>query len=190
MRTHFRSLGIILILSLVLAACAQTPSFNQAAVNSDQADLEESLMDIEELLTNQSDNPQNQLDPSGDQKINNNWPDGLTRQDNQGAVVVTITPMNLNNPQNTLDFDVSLDTHSVDLNMNLVDLASLKTNIGVMVDAIIWDGPPGGHHVNGTLSFPSTLDDSDLLVDVSAIELTIIDLDVSERVFIWERLEQ
>ncbi len=166
MKIKFSVFGSILILGLVLTACAQSSSFGDTIVYPDRANSEI------------------------DQQIVNIWPDGLTQQDKQGAIVVTISPLNLNDPQNTLDFSVSLDTHSVDLNMDLADMATLSTNTGVMVDALTWDGPRGGHHVNGILSFPSILEDAELLVDVSALELTIQNLDVSERVFTWERLEQ
>jgi hypothetical protein len=39
----------------------------------------------------------------------------LSRTDEQGAVIVVVEPVNLDSPGETLDFEVSLDTHSVDL---------------------------------------------------------------------------
>ncbi len=54
-----------------------------------------------------------------------------TRTDEQGAVVVEVIPLNLDNPGQTLDFQVSLNTHSIDLSMDLATLATLTTDTGV-----------------------------------------------------------
>lgn len=118
---------------------------------------------------------------------NRGWPDGQTLRDNQGAVDVQVTPLNLNNPDDTLTFNVSMDTHSIDLSMNLVDLASLQTNTGLIVRASSWDAPLGGHHVSGILSFPSMINDTQILEDAIEVELVITNLDVPERIFSWER---
>ena len=66
---------------------------------------------------------------------------GLTRSDEQGAVTVEVTPLNLDNPSDQLEFDVLLDTHSVDLSMDLATLATLTTNTGVTIPATLWDAP-------------------------------------------------
>ena len=60
-----------------------------------------------------------------------------------GAVVVEIVPQKLNNPGQTLDFEVRMNTHSVDLSMNLAGLATLTTDTGKTVQAIGWDAPSG-----------------------------------------------
>ncbi len=115
------------------------------------------------------------------------WVEDAPRVDEQGAVVVEITPLNLNSPGGTLDFSVSLNTHSVDLSMDLTALATLTTDTGHTVEAVAWDAPSGGHHVRGVLSFPSGVDGEPLLKDVSRITITVVNLDVPERVFVWER---
>jgi hypothetical protein len=43
----------------------------------------------------------------------------LTRLDEQGMVTVEVTPLNLGMPGETLVFEVSMNTHSVDLSMDL-----------------------------------------------------------------------
>jgi hypothetical protein len=111
--------------------------------------------------------------------------EGTTLSDQQGAVVVEVTPLNLGNPGQTLDFQVSMNTHSVDLSMDLSTLASLATDTGLQVDAISWDGPLGGHHVSGTLSFPATVDSKPLLAGASQLTLTIRSVDSDARVFTW-----
>jgi len=57
--------------------------------------------------------------------------EGITRTDQQGAVVVEVTPLDLDQPGQTLDFQVSMNTHSVDLSMDLGALATLATDTGL-----------------------------------------------------------
>jgi len=52
--------------------------------------------------------------------------DELTRLDEQGAVVFEVTPLNLGTPAETLEFDVAMNTHSVDLSMDLAGLSTLS----------------------------------------------------------------
>ncbi len=115
------------------------------------------------------------------------WVEDVPRVDDQGAVVVEIVPLNLNSPGGTLDFSVALNTHSVDLSMDLAALATLTTDTGHTVEAVAWDAQRGGHHVRGVLSFPSGIDGEPLLKEASRITITVLNLDVPERVFVWER---
>ena len=110
----------------------------------------------------------------------------LARTDVQGAVEFVVTPLNLTAPNATLDFDVSMNTHSIDLGWDLAALSTLRTDAGVEVAGQTW--PVGsGHHYDGTLSFPATTADGRALLDGAAtLTLTIRDTDVAERVFTWE----
>ena len=110
----------------------------------------------------------------------------LARTDQQGAVTVEVTPLNLDRPGVTLDFDLALNTHSVDLNMNLANLAQLTTDGGLSVQAARWDAPSGGHHVQGKLSFPVNVDGQPLLKGAHTLTLTLRNVDVPERTFVWE----
>lgn len=112
--------------------------------------------------------------------------DGLTRTDSQGAVTLEVTPLNLDNPGDALQFDVSMSTHSVDLSMDLVTLATLTTDTGSTVQATLWDGPKGGHHVEGKLSFPASQDGKSFLAGAKQLTLTIKNVDAPERTFVWE----
>ena len=111
--------------------------------------------------------------------------EGAMRTDQQGAVVVKVTPLNLDAPGQTLDFQVSMNTHSVDLSMDLAPLATLATDAGLQAEAISWDGPSGGHHVEGTLSFPATVNGKLLLEGASQLRLTIRSVDANARIFTW-----
>jgi hypothetical protein len=105
--------------------------------------------------------------------------------DEQGAVVVEVTPLNLNTPAEKLEFEISMNTHSVDLSMDLAQLASLETDAGISVDALEWNAPRGGHHVNGKLLFPSTVDGNAVLDGATDITIQIRDVDASLRTFVW-----
>jgi hypothetical protein len=117
---------------------------------------------------------------------NSNGNGELSRIDEQGAVVFEVTPLNLGTPSDTLEFDVAMNTHSVDLGMDLAALSTLSTDNGVIVQASKWDAVPGGHHVEGTLIFPSALDGTSILEGASKLTLTIVDVDVPSRAFEWE----
>jgi hypothetical protein len=110
----------------------------------------------------------------------------LARLDEQGAVVFQVTPSNLGTPSDTLEFDVAMNTHSVDLSMDLATLSTLYTDTGATVQASKWDAIPGGHHVEGTLIFPSAQDGKPILEGASRLTLTIVNVDTASRVFEWE----
>ena len=107
--------------------------------------------------------------------------------DEQGAVTVEVGPLNLENPSETLDFEIVLNTHSVDLSMDLAALATLTTDNGKVIQATNWDAPLGGHHVSGTLSFPAQVDGNAVLDGATTITVSIADVDAPERIFTWER---
>jgi hypothetical protein len=110
----------------------------------------------------------------------------LARLDEQGAVVFEVTPLNLGTPADTLEFDVAMNTHSVDLSMDLATLSTLSTDTGVTVQASKWDAVPGGHHVSGTLVFTSAQGGQSILEGASKLTLTIVNIDAPSRVFEWE----
>ncbi|HWR65367.1 MAG TPA: hypothetical protein VN364_04565 [Bellilinea sp.] len=109
----------------------------------------------------------------------------LSRTDEQGVVVVIVTPLNLDQSGETLDFDVALDTHSVDLSMDLAQMAELSTDKGVVVKPIKWDAPMGGHHVAGILSFPGITDGVSILDGASTLTIKMIKVAAPERIFTW-----
>jgi hypothetical protein len=110
----------------------------------------------------------------------------VARIDEQGAVVVEVSPLNLGTPADTLDFSVTMNTHSVDLSMDLATLSTLITDTGVSVQATLWDAPRGGHHVEGRLIFPATKDGKSVLEGATKLTLTVRNVDAPSRVFEWE----
>jgi hypothetical protein len=113
------------------------------------------------------------------------WPNGQTLVDDQGQVTVEVTPLNLGQPDPTLDFEVALDTHSVALDMDLTLLATLSTGDGRSIAATAWDGGSGGHHLVGVLSFPAAGDDGSRLDQGGELTLTLREVNAAERLFTW-----
>lgn len=105
--------------------------------------------------------------------------------DEQGAVSVAITPLAVAQDAASLDFEVALNTHSVDLRMDLSQLATLTTDTGATVKASAWTGQAGGHHVSGVLSFPAVNDGASLLEGATTITLSLEKVDAPERTFTW-----
>ena len=112
--------------------------------------------------------------------------DSTTRVDEQGAVTIAVTPLNLDPSANTLEFDVSLNTHSVDLSMDLATLSTLVSDTGITVQATLWDARRGGHHVSGKLIFPATKDGKSVLEGARKLTLVIIDIDTASGAYEWE----
>ena len=153
------ALPLLLTLSLILAACAPSQT---APLQTDPQPASVST------------------------EASSSSSESATRTDQQGAVTVSVTPLNLDNPTDQLEFDVVLETHSIDLGMDLATLATLTTDAGVTVPASLWDAPRGGHHVDGKLIFPATKDGKSILEGASKLTLTIINVDALSRVFEWE----
>jgi hypothetical protein len=97
-----------------------------------------------------------------------------TLSDTQNRVTVEVTP---EISDNSVSFDVSLNTHSVDLNFDLAEVSYLEAG-GKIYYPSLWEGsPPGGHHRSGTLYFDN--------VNSKEFSLTIKNVGGIDRVFIW-----
>jgi hypothetical protein len=76
------------------------------------------------------------------------------QRSSSGGVTVAVTPQNLAASAKSWDFKVVLDTHSGELNDDLVKTALLLDGKGGRYVPIKWEGAgPGGHHREGTLKF-------------------------------------
>lgn len=102
-----------------------------------------------------------------------------TQTNEQGQVSIKVTPEVLSGGQGR--FRIVFDTHSVDLNQDLLKIALLTDDQGSAYTPTRWEGSgPGGHHREGTLVFESMNE------AVSSIELNLKDVGgVSERLFTW-----
>jgi hypothetical protein len=169
-------IGFVFAIGLTLAACGAVPD------GSTTTPQELAITPAEEIpVTPTSADENTQINAP------NWWVEEQSKADDQGQVSVVVTPLNLNKAWETIDFRVEMNTHSVDLAMDLSALATITTDNGVTVQAIRWDGPAGGHHVNGTLSFPTAVGGVPVLEGATKLTLTLVEVDIPERVFIWER---
>jgi hypothetical protein len=109
-----------------------------------------------------------------------------------GAITVKVTPLNLKEAgAETVDFTVALDTHTVNLDFDLAQLATLQ--IGEQkIAASVWEpAGGGGHHVAGTLRFPATAADGEALLE-GATELVLVLRGLpgdGEQTFTWRLAE-
>ena len=99
---------------------------------------------------------------------------------NDGPVTITVIPRKFTNAENW-EFEMNLETHSVELNEDLIKAAILTAdNKGY--EPIAWDGdPPGGHHRSGILKFKS------ISPQPKSIALKILQVGgIEERNFTWQ----
>lgn len=162
----------VLLLALVVTACSQEPG-NPSSPQGGARTVPSSGLPA----------PASPMPASG--------PSGarLTQVNTEGAVSIKVTPINLEGSGGTLEFEVALNTHSVDLSFDLAALAVLRNDRGDEVAGAAWDGGRGGHHLSGRLSFPTRDGRGNPLVaaDTRYIKLLIRDVaGVPERVFRWE----
>ena len=112
--------------------------------------------------------------------------DSATRMDDQGAIIFEVTPLNLDQTAEALEFNIVLTTHSIDLSMDLAATATLASDTGISVNSTLWDAPRGGHHVEGKLFCPVTVDGKSIFDGAAKLTLTITDVDTPIRTFEWE----
>lgn len=110
------------------------------------------------------------------------------REDRQGSVEIAVTPLGEQSAQSgRLIFEVAMNTHSVDLSMDLTHLATLETDTGLFMTAVSWSGG-SGHHVVGLLEFElPTGDEAIRLAEAQVWRLTVRNVDAELRVFEWSR---
>ena len=169
---------ITVIISILAAACTPSPaSAPEPILVTSNAPLETAPTDAS-LPT-----PPPAIQTSSAPAIST---ENLARTDSQASVEFVVTPLNLTALGETLDFDVLMDTHSVDLSWDLAAQSVLATDTGLVVQGQGW--PVGsGHHFEGTLSFPAKTADGKVLLDgATKLTLTIKDAGAAERIFIWE----
>lgn len=76
-----------------------------------------------------------------------------TKIDAQANVTVVVTPLDLLPQSAQWKFDVGMNTHSVELSQDMVKSSILIDDQGTEHQPTSWEGPIGGHHREGTLTF-------------------------------------
>jgi hypothetical protein len=112
---------------------------------------------------------------------------GAATQTNEGGQVTIKATWQ--GPSTGPVFEIVMDTHAVDLDgYDLKQLAVLRIDGAREAQPISWEAPKGGHHREGSLTFPTTAADGRPLIgsDTRTVELIIRDVaGVTERVFRW-----
>lgn len=98
-----------------------------------------------------------------------------------GSVSVAVTPTSLKAGAPG-EFEIAMNTHSVDLSTDLLKVVVLRDDAGTEYAPIKWDGPAGGgHHRSGKIEFPA------LAASVKSVTLIVKDIaGVSERDYKWD----
>ena len=109
---------------------------------------------------------------------------GVVQSNEAGSVAIEVQWVKVEG--NSLVFKVAMDTHSVALDQyDLGKLAVLRDDTGKEYRPVSWDAPPGGHHLEGRLTFP--LPDSVSQGKTKYVEIVIRNVaGIEERVLRWE----
>lgn len=82
-------------------------------------------------------------------------------------------------PLSASDFQIAINTHSVDLDFDLAEISTLYDDLGNSYKPLKWEGPePGGHHMSGILKFPS--------INNYAKSIKLVITDTTRREFNWD----
>ena len=106
-----------------------------------------------------------------------NWE---SKTDNQAAVSITVTSIDISSQSKEWKFDIVMDTQSVELDQDMTEFAVLIDDQDKEYKPIGWEGPSGGHHREGVLVFDP------IEPMPKYIELKIKNIGgVTERLFKW-----
>ncbi|MFZ3011437.1 MAG: hypothetical protein WA060_00325 [Minisyncoccia bacterium] len=104
-----------------------------------------------------------------------------TKTEEQANVTVVITPIDLSLNSKEWKFDVVMDTHSVELDQDMIKIAIIVDDQGKEYKPIRWEGAEaGGHHREGVLIF------SQITPTPKSVELKISSIGDVVRSFIWQ----
>lgn len=160
MRTKYFFIPILLLFALVLlAACSGTSA--PPASNSNSSPNESAVASTTAGSANSS---------------------GMEAQTvDGGSVSIKVTPAALKRGQ-PLEFDIAMDTHSVDLANDMLKAVVLRDDSGMEFTPTAWNGPGGGgHHREGKIEFaPLTMSTKSLTLVVKNIA------GVPERIYQWD----
>jgi hypothetical protein len=110
-------------------------------------------------------------------------PSNLTTRTSEGGEVIVF--VDWAGPAAGAVFDVTLDTHSVDLDALDLSDAILRNDRGETMLAQPWAAPMGGHHRDGALTFDG--DAAPFFAGSTWIELVLSGIgDIPERTLRWE----
>lgn len=105
---------------------------------------------------------------------------GLSSQTKtMGEVDVEIIPISVE-PEKEVVFELSLNTHSVELNYDYMEIVTLTDDLGNSYKPVKWTGGSSGHHLNGKLVFPP------FSKQAKELTLTLNGVDNKIEIFNWK----
>ena len=102
------------------------------------------------------------------------------KTDEQANVTVTVTPVELSAEAQEWKFDIAMNTHSLELDQDLVKSVILIDDRGKEYRLLSWIGPVGSHHREGTLIF------NPITPTPKSVELKISGIGNVIRSFAWQ----
>lgn len=103
-----------------------------------------------------------------------------TKTDVQASVTVAVTPMLFSPEESEWKFSVVMNTHSVELDHDMTQIAVLVDDQGKEYKPLNWEGSTGSHHREGVLTF------SRVTPAPQSIELRISHIGGVVRSFTWQ----
>jgi hypothetical protein len=96
-------------------------------------------------------------------------------------VTIQVTPLTLAQGK-PIEFEIVMDTHSVELDADMLQAVILRDDAGKEYKPLNWEGPGGGgHHRSGKITFDA------LPANTRTVTLTLKDVaGVPERTFTWQ----
>ena len=83
-------------------------------------------------------------------------PSWESKTDDQFSLTITVTPIELSAQAQEWKFNVIMNTHSVELDQDMIKIATLVDDSGKKHKPLRWEGASaGGHHREGMLIFSS-----------------------------------
>ncbi len=101
------------------------------------------------------------------------------KSDDLGVVSATVTPLELSPNAGEWKFDVVLNTHSVELDWDMVKVSTLVDDRGNTYSPQKWEGALSGHHREGVLIFKP------IVPAPKSVELTIAGGGLPAKSFAW-----
>lgn len=119
--------------------------------------------------------------PETSQQTNNSqkWE---TKTDEQANVTVVVAPLNFSPQSAQWKFDIGMNTHSVELDQDITKSVVLIDDQGKEYKPINWEGPAGGHHREGALTFNQITPTP----KSASVELKISGIGDVVRSFVWQ----
>ena len=96
-----------------------------------------------------------------------------------GAVEVEAVPISLE-PDSNMKFQLTLNTHSVELTYDLVNIVKAQDDKGGIYKSVAWSGEQGGHHLSGELLLEP------ISSEAKQITLIINGIDNQTENFVWD----